>query len=95
MPQRQSPSEASTRPSLERVKPSLRGSAREMTALEEELRAVINRCSAENGSDTPDFLLAGYLVSCLEAFDVAVRQREIWYGRGPKPVDPPSSSSFE
>jgi len=64
-------------------------------SLEEELRAVINRCSAENGSNTPDFLLAGYLVSCLEAFDVAVRQREIWYGRGPKPVDPPSSSSLE
>jgi hypothetical protein len=55
-------------------------------SLELELREVINRHSAENGSDTPDFILAQYLHGCLSLFDYAVRKREDWYGRGPKPV---------
>lgn len=38
-----------------------------------ELESLINRHSMENGSNTPDFLLAGYLQSCLDAFDHAVR----------------------
>jgi hypothetical protein len=46
------------------------------------LRALLNRYSAENGSDTPDFVLAEYLLGCLLAFDAAVRRREAWYGRG-------------
>lgn len=49
-----------------------------------DLEALINRCSAENGSNTPDFILAKYLQSCLEAFDCAVRERETWYGRDPQ-----------
>jgi hypothetical protein len=32
---------------------------------------VINRHSAENGSDTPDFILAQFLTDCLCAFDAA------------------------
>ena len=46
-----------------------------------ELEQVINRHSRENGSNTPDFILAVYLVSCLRAFDDAVNCRESWYGR--------------
>jgi len=46
-----------------------------------ELEQVINRHSKENGSNTPDFILAVYLVSCLRAFDDAVNCRESWYGR--------------
>jgi hypothetical protein len=34
----------------------------------------------ENGSDTPDFILARFLADCLEAFDSAVRTRDDWYG---------------
>lgn len=56
-------------------------------SLEAKLREVINCHSAENGSDTPDFILAQYLHHCLNAFDYAVRKREEWYGRGPKPVE--------
>ena len=42
---------------------------------------AINRCSRENGSDTPDFILAQYLANCLDAFDLAIGQRAQWYGR--------------
>ena len=45
-----------------------------------ELEHAINRCSQENGSDTPDFILAAYLEDCLNAFDKATRSRSAWYG---------------
>lgn len=45
-----------------------------------ELEALINRFSLENGSDTPDFVLAEYLQASLAAFDAAVRARERWSG---------------
>ena len=35
----------------------------------------------ENGSDTPDFILASFLHSCLESFNHAVRQREQFYNK--------------
>lgn len=46
-----------------------------------DLAAVLNRHSVENGSNTPDFILATYLTSCLDAFTAASRSRERWYGR--------------
>lgn len=52
--------------------------------LAEEIAAVINRHCAENESDTPDFILADYLMMCLVAFGRAVRRREKWYGRTPR-----------
>ena len=54
---------------------------------EEELRAVINRHSIENASNTPDFILADYLLACLAAFTTATQQRETWYGRDARPKD--------
>lgn len=51
-----------------------------MSEFRKELRAVINRYSKENGSNTPDFILAEYLTVCLESFDRAVNQRSEWYG---------------
>ena len=60
-----------------------------------ELEGVINRYSKENASDTPDFVLARYMESCLEAFNVATQQRESWYGRSGRSIkkrhvdDPP------
>lgn len=47
--------------------------------LKEELRETLNRCSAENESDTPDFILAKYLLTCLYAFDEATKERDRWY----------------
>jgi hypothetical protein len=46
-----------------------------------DLEAVINKHSMENGSNTPDFILAEYLAACLEAFDLTSRKREAWYGK--------------
>ena len=50
----------------------------------EELSATLNRHSMENGSDTPDFILATFLSDALNALDKAVAARERWYGRAEK-----------
>lgn len=52
--------------------------------LQKELAEVLNRHSRENASNTPDFILAQYLLGCLTAFEEATQQREKWYGREPK-----------
>ena len=44
-----------------------------------ELEVIINKNSMENTSNTPDFILAEYLVNCLKAFDLATLRRESWY----------------
>lgn len=54
-----------------------------MKGLRHEIEQAVNRVSAENGSNTPDMILADFLVSCLAAFDRAVLSRERWYGRQP------------
>lgn len=57
----------------------------------EGLQHLINCHSMENGSDTPDFILADYLSNCLNNFDVIVSARERWYGRAPNPIaNPPA-----
>jgi len=55
-----------------------------MKDFRKELSALINMHSKENGSDTPDFILANYLCACLEAFDNAVTRRTKWHDRGSK-----------
>ena len=45
-----------------------------------ELEQLINRHSVENASDTPEFILAQYIQGCLDAFSLAVRARDKWYG---------------
>lgn len=47
-----------------------------MPNLREEIETVINRCSAENVSNTPDWVLAEYLTDCLAAFDKATNARD-------------------
>ena len=56
-----------------------------MTKLEEEIRSAINRHLRENIYNKPDYILSGYLLSCLEAFEMASQQRDAWYGRDPRP----------
>jgi hypothetical protein len=48
---------------------------------ETELTSLINKYSMENGCNTPDFILAGFLQDCLRSFNITVQQRENWYGR--------------
>ena len=50
-----------------------------VTAFEQELCELLNRHSAEGGSDTPDFILAAYLISCLRNWNHHVYKREEWY----------------
>jgi hypothetical protein len=57
---------------------------------QDELEELINKFSEESGSDTPDFILAEYLNSCLAIFDRAVGLRETWYGRKHVDTLPPS-----
>ena len=45
------------------------------------LEELINQHSKENGSNTPDFILAEYLDDCLVIYDKTVKRREEWYGR--------------
>jgi hypothetical protein len=54
-------------------------------SFQKELAEVLNRHSKENGSNTPDFILATYLRDCLNAFNEASRDREKWYGVENKP----------
>jgi hypothetical protein len=50
------------------------------TEFEKMLEGLINSQSRENDSNTPDFLLAEFMVKCLEAFELASNKREVWYG---------------
>lgn len=55
-------------------------------AFEEELETLINKHSMENGSNTPDWILARYLRECLSLWNMTVQQRETWYGRDARPT---------
>jgi len=46
-----------------------------------ELEQLINKHSMENKSNTPDFILAEYMLNCLLAFEQASTARELWYGK--------------
>ena len=49
-----------------------------MNDFRKELTDLINFYSKENGSDTPDFILAEYLGDCLQVFDKAINARDKW-----------------
>lgn len=51
----------------------------EQSAFRKALSDLINSNSMENGSDTPDFILAQFLDDSLQAFDRAVKARNKWY----------------
>lgn len=50
-----------------------------------ELAALINKYSREGESNTPDFILAEYLINCLKAYESAANSRDAWYGRIQRP----------
>ena len=45
-----------------------------------DLRDLLNAHSAEGKSDTPDYLLAKYLLKCLDAYNETVSERDAWLG---------------
>lgn len=60
-----------------------------MSDFQDKLAALLNEYSAENGSDTPDFILAQFLNDCLLAWDKSVSARTRWYKPEPVDIDPP------
>ena len=54
----------------------------------EDLKNLINFHSMENGSDTPDWILAEYLLGCIRVFESAMIDRETYYGRNAGSVKP-------
>lgn len=56
-----------------------------MPRLHEDLEELLNKHSAENLSNTPDFILASFLMACLSAFNGSVVGRDNWYGIAPEP----------
>jgi hypothetical protein len=50
-----------------------------MNKFREQLEQAINSNCLENGSNTPDFILASYLRDCLHNFDEHVNMRNQWY----------------
>ena len=45
---------------------------------EEELTNLINRYSMGDKSDTPDFMLAEYLLGCLRVYELITNRRDNW-----------------
>lgn len=50
-----------------------------MNNLRDELLTLLNRYSREDRSNTPDWVLADYLMACLEAYEMAVKARTAWH----------------
>ncbi len=71
------PDDAGSSPVLHPKKNQLIGGV--MTFLKE-ITDIINKYSMETESNTPDFVLAGYLDNCLEIFNLAVEARDKFYG---------------
>lgn len=46
----------------------------------QELRALLNKHSIDNDCNTPDFILAEYLVQKLAAYSRAVKKNAEWHG---------------
>ena len=49
-----------------------------------ELTNLVNKYSKENGSDTPDWILAEHMYRSMQSFDQSVIHREQFYGRKPE-----------
>lgn len=58
-----------------------------MIKLEEELRKLLNQENREEDSNTPDFILARFMIACLDAFELANNEREVWYDVELSPKD--------
>ena len=59
-----------------------------MSNFQKELQELINKHCLENESDSPDFILAEYMLDTLDAYNDAVKKRENWYGRKLSCVEP-------
>lgn len=51
-----------------------------------ELEELLNKYSMEKGSNTPDFILANFIIGVLEVYDLTVKQRTTWHGHKENPI---------
>jgi hypothetical protein len=56
----------------------------DMKLFKVEIENLINIHSIDSELNTPDYILADYLVNCLETYRKINEQREKWHGRGEK-----------
>lgn len=45
------------------------------------LSKLLNEHGIDSQTDTPDYILANYLVECLEAYVKAIDARRAWWGK--------------
>ena len=53
--------------------------AKDYKRIREEFRDIINKYNLEGHSDTPDFILADYLIQSLDNFNNTTIRRQEWY----------------
>lgn len=56
-------------------------SREKLKEIERDLASVINKHSLENLSNTPDFILAQFMIGSLKAASAMSKSREKWYGK--------------
>jgi len=47
--------------------------------LKREISSVLNKYSQENRSNTPDFILAEYMLGCLTVYENTISMRNNWF----------------
>lgn len=62
--------------------------------LADDLTHLLNHFCAENVSNTPDFILARFMLDTLKVFNDVVIRRDAWYGINPHPGWP-TNPDFE
>lgn len=53
----------------------------EFENLKKDIAAILNKYSQENRSNTPDYMLADYMLGCLNVYENTISAREKWFGR--------------
>jgi hypothetical protein len=57
---------------------------KEANTFQEELRQALNKYGWDNSTNTPDYLLAGFLLGVLNSLNSLVRQRDKWWDFKPE-----------
>ncbi len=52
---------------------------------QKQLTQLINSHCLENESNSPDFILAEYIMGCLDSYTNAAKKRDEWHGINPTP----------
>ena len=55
-------------------------------ALTREISSVLNKYIQENRSNTPDYMLAEFMLGCLNVYENTISKREVWFNR-PDPLN--------